>query len=184
MPNAFSWRPPVALPFGLRSPELPIESPAVWNSCLTLDAEQALLIGFPVSEYASRRDLRRVFRSRFKPVPVTVLSFVIRRAQAGPFKTWPPLPIALVLTFHDQLHCSGGLCCSSRMSGYQDRLGSEPRIGDVVEAVITRIKPQFGLFVELPLPRREFEGLIHLSEVCLPLPYNLCRFVVQISLAL
>lgn len=52
------------------------------------------------------------------------------------------------------------------MSGYQDRLGSEPRIGDVVEAVITRIKPQFGLFVELPLPRREFEGLIHLSEVC------------------
>eukprot|EP00892_Ulva_mutabilis_P003055 jgi/Ulvmu1/12750/UM095_0055.1 len=57
------------------------------------------------------------------------------------------------------------LSSAADMSGYQDRPGSQPRIGDVVQAIITRIKPQFGLFVELPLPRREYEGLIHLSEI-------------------
>ena len=40
-----------------------------------------------------------------------------------------------------------------------------PGVGAVIQAVITSVKPQLGLFVELPLPSREFEGLVHLSEV-------------------
>lgn len=63
------------------------------------------------------------------------------------------------------------------MSAYQDRPGSQPRIGDVVQAIITRIKPQFGLFVELPIPRREFEGLIHLSEVLSGHNMRTCSFL-------
>lgn len=40
-----------------------------------------------------------------------------------------------------------------------------PGVGAVIQAAITSVKPQLGLFVELPLPSRDFEGLVHLSEV-------------------
>lgn len=49
-----------------------------------------------------------------------------------------------------------------------------PGVGAVVQAVITSVKPQLGLFVELPLPSREFEGLVHLSEV-------ICQFLVPLG---
>lgn len=50
---------------------------------------------------------------------------------------------------------------------YRERnaVAGRPGVGAVVSAVITSVKPQLGLFVELPLPSKEFEGLVHLSEV-------------------
>ncbi|NJR42609.1 MAG: S1 RNA-binding domain-containing protein [Akkermansiaceae bacterium] len=73
---------------------------------------------------------------------------------------------------------------------YRDRdrapAAGRPGVGAVVQAVITSVKPQLGLFVELPLPSKDFEGLVHLSEVIicqLTAPLGSFGFHLQVSSA-